>query len=414
MLPATGGLSSADKKPIKGIPLSLPCRSEGKSERQKNPDMLTPKGPQQVPYALAGGLEPHAPPIIHGSLAPSDPKTFQQRGKMLTGSRSTASRKVAGGAAASPSDEISVRRAAAATALEHIVASRTQINQWNGAPSVAIHDQQSSPFMTEEMLNPMQPSPSFGEPRHRGDTMAISPNVAADHAPGSPALPVPPLDAYRDRLRNFIRRTECGVRCRVCTPTAVGSRLATYMYHVHTGTIRIIPIASGPDEVISIRLTGICNIWVDSDEAGDRCGIVKPMEVWPQASDTGTAPPQLFGTSLDGFMHLDTCDGHVALIERDADAREEFLDCVAALIATARHRARMRGERPPSGRHGGSPRQELLSAWRPPGERSAPPARSFEALRPKGASLTAEFLTGAAGDLLTQVGEAIVPDVTLV
>jgi len=414
-LPTNGSQSSFDK--IRGIPLSLPCHSENNGERQRNPDILTPKGPQQEPYALAGGPELHAPPVVHGSLAPSAAKTQSQaHAKALAGLRCIAARRARG--AASPSDEIAARRKAAAAALEvgpESCADRNRVLRVSERLSVGARNQPAAPFLIEDLPNPLQPCPSFGGVRHEGDTMPSAPKVVMDAAPGPPAATSAELlDAYRERLRTWMRRTECGVRCQIYTQSASGFRLATYMYHVATGTIRIIPIASSPDEALTIRVSGICNIWVDSDAARDGSGIIKPMEAFPQVSDTGTAPVQLFGNSPEGFMHLDTCDGHVGLIERDAAAREEFLDSVAVLIATTRKKARIRGEKPPSGPHGSSPRPELLSAWQAEGEAARPSARSFEALRPKGASLTAAFLVGAAGDLLAQVGEPVVPDVVIV
>lgn len=399
-LPTNGSQSSLEK--IRGLQLSLPCRSENTGERQRNPDILTPKGPQQEPYALAGGPEPYAPPIVHGSLAPGDPKTpSAARAKALRGGAARRAR----GSSASPSNEIAARRSAAAAALQVGPESHAEVARRNSALKEAIgaKSQQAAPFLTQDLPNPMQPCVSFGGFHHERDSMPGPPKVAMDSALGPPTATSAELDAYRERLRTWIRRTECGVRCQIYTPNAAGFRLATYMYQVATGTILLIPVASNLDQALTIRVAGICNIWVGSDTAN--LGIIKLKEALPQPPDTGMAPLQLFGDSPEGFMYLDTTDGPVGLMEKDSAAKEEFLDAVAVLIATTRKKARIRREQPPSGPHGARP--ELLAAWRTPG-------RGAEGLRPRGVSLTAAFLTGAAGDLLAQVGEPVVPDVVIV
>lgn len=343
----------------------IPCRAaaEAEPEKMRNPEVLTPKAPPQVPYAVAGGPDAFVTPI-HGSLEPMPQRTAER----LAAQRSQR-----------PCRSIPRRQVASDVAEE---STGTANSQGTAGPGSGF-----------------QRSPSFGEQRFASEAQADPQGVSSCSQMEDEDLWPPRLRAhvalYRERLRLFIQRTECGVRCRVVFADTAQPQLATYACHLPTATLRIVPIASKAAEVTAIRLAGICNIWLGSSGAGSIQGI-----------GTGNTP---------GFMHFDTCDGAFGLLlEETGGERQEdiLLDGLAVLIATCRQRARRRGEPPPSDLSlPGAPRKELQEAWQTSETRAS---NGLEALRPSGASLTAENLAGHAGALLAEIGEPVVPDEQLV
>jgi len=327
---------------------ALEMRRQSQTKPPRNPEVTTPKGPPKEPYALAGGLDGFgfANPI-HDSLepqfAPAHPKTRDSR-QPFTDSRLPPAQMPG-------SDDTSDCRKSS-------------------------ERQRDRKAPTE--FAKLTSSPSFG-----GDARDIS--DVADGIESWPERSRSLIAAYRQNLHVFLDRAECGVRCRAVFAQSARPRLATYMCHLPTGTLRIVPIASTVDQMRSFRIAGICNVSLSGEES----------------AVSGTA---------SGYMKFDTSDGDFSLLLEEVgaeEAQENFLDCIAVLIATLRARAKCCGEPPPCDVAIGCPRAELLQAWEPADSKAS---EGLASLRPRGRSLLAEHLTGHAGALLSAIGEAVVRD----
>lgn len=316
------------------------------ADRLRNPEVLTPKAPPQMPYAVAGGPDVAQTPI-HGSLEPRSQGSSHRR---------------------PPHPAPPCNR-----------------QPMQGTAAAAMADAASG----------FQRSPSFGEPGGLISSSSKSPQTSGSQIAKEGFCP-PRLCAfaasYRERLQHFLERAQCGLRCRVVLTTSAQPQLATCMCHLPTGSLRIVPIASDTSQVVTIRVIGICNIWVGGSGAGS-----------------------IQGTSNGELLQFDTCDGSFGLmLEEEAGKKWEdiLLDCLAVLICLSRERSRRRGDRPPNDSQSGAPRKELVEAWQAQVE--TPTDGSLDALRPCGTSLMAKHLLGPAAALLVVVGQTVVPDAQLV
>lgn len=129
----------------------------------------------------------------------------------------------------------------------------------------------------------------------------------------------------RRRTRLFVRRAICGVPCRHIDPKTGCWMPARYIFDEAVTTIFIEEIViPGKFQVAQqCCLKNVQNIWIRADS-----DLVRRVH--------GALCFDLVDTELDFAVLIDAPTGLIGLVERSLDAREEFLDCMAVLIATRR------------------------------------------------------------------------------
>ncbi|CAK0817576.1 unnamed protein product, partial [Prorocentrum cordatum] len=184
-------------------------------------------------------------------------------------------------------------------------------------------------------------------------------------------------EGLRRRTLLFLRRTSGGSPCRLVDQQTGLAAPARYRVEDGGAVLVVEELGSAPsrEKAFRCKLADVRNIWVcsDSELARRAHGALR----------RGAADAHLACVLL-----IDAPAGPLALVERSSEAREEFLDCMAVLVATQRLRAEPR-----------------LAACAAPGGLPPPEAR----LRPPNGSLRSAHLSGPICAWLARAGEGAVP-----
>lgn len=179
----------------------------------------------------------------------------------------------------------------------------------------------------------------------------------------------------RQRARAFVRSTQAGVPCRFLDQVACQARPATYKLD-EAAKVFIIQEEQAPTQSTK-RIPVMCliaelrNIWVCADSPLAR-------RAHMALSDAATE------ADLTCMVLLDAPAGPLGLLLRSSEVREDFLDCMAVLIASERLRC-----------------EPSLARCDLPGGLPPPEAQ----LRPVGRSLQSMHLSGPICAWLANVGE---------
>jgi len=185
----------------------------------------------------------------------------------------------------------------------------------------------------------------------------------------------------RRRTGNFVKKAEKGVPCRLIDPRTGWARPAKYVLDPYSAKLRVEEVGPNSNDA-GRRLRRECclgevqNIWVCSDSE-------LACRALGAEFHQGSADAELACAVL-----IDVPEGPIGLVERSAEAREEFLDCMAVLIALQRVRTK----------------PELISCGLP-GRPPPPEAR----LRPIGRSLRSSHLSGPMCTWLAKAGDGLLP-----
>lgn len=227
---------------------------------------------------------------------------------------------------------------------------------------------------------------------------ALAPALVGEEAERAAEAWLQCKEDWRRRSRQFVRRVKVpGVSCRVIDQRTGRAVLARYSLD---DTLSVLTVeansssSSGSGQVrhpdstcqkprergsrpftVETRLSEIRNIWVCSDSELARRACGSSRHVGGEAD-------------LACLMLVDAPAGPVSVVERSAEAREEFLDCISVLISAQRLRS------------------EPEAACRLPRDGPPPPEAR---LRPSGRSLQSSHLSGPICAWLAQVGEEILP-----
>lgn len=197
-------------------------------------------------------------------------------------------------------------------------------------------------------------------------------------------------EELRRRTRQFVRRATCGVPCWLIDQR--GRRTVPCSYLLD-GPLEILQVESaGPIEKTNAIL-GHSSRDGGTRHVAHECRVSEIRNIWICADNE--LARRAHGTLRHGcdadlacVMLIDAPSGPVGLVERSPDAREEFLDCMAVLVAAQR----IRNE------------PEVACCRRTEGP-PPPEAR----LRPYGKSLQSSYVTGPICLWLARAAEDLLP-----
>jgi len=253
----------------------------------------------------------------------------------------------------------------------------------NGSKPVAAHDQ---PAVATEHFGPLleaYPYEGHGDIDGIQDAFDSSwlPPVAVEALDAQCAAKAADAwahcaDDLRRRVKSFVTRAEAGVPCRLVDARTHLARPALYTIDPSTAVLSVDEM-NGADRNQRRRchLADVQNIWVCSDSQ-------LACRALGNAVQSGSADAELACMAL-----IDVPEGPIGVVERSAESREEFLDCMAVLIATQRLR-----------------RAPEVACCDVPGRLPPPEAR----LRPTGCSLRSMYLSGPICPWLARVGEGLI------
>lgn len=181
-------------------------------------------------------------------------------------------------------------------------------------------------------------------------------------------------DDLRRRTKLFVSRAEAGVLCRLVDPRTGSAVPARYSIDRATASFKIEEVHGQSRQRRECRLAEVQNIWVCSDSK-------LACRALGGTIHQGSADAELACIAL-----IDVPEGLIGLVERSAEAREEFLDCMAVLIALQRLRS-----------------APELACCGLPGRVPPPEAQ----LRPLGKSLRSVHLSGPICIWLARTGEGL-------
>mmetsp|Transcript_41391 Transcript_41391/g.81792 ORF Transcript_41391/g.81792 Transcript_41391/m.81792 type:complete len:312 (+) Transcript_41391:169-1104(+) len=188
-------------------------------------------------------------------------------------------------------------------------------------------------------------------------------------------------DDLRRRAKHFVTRAEAGVPCRLVDARTHSATPARYTLDPSTAVFCVDELNGADSLRRRCHLADVQNIWVCSDNQ-------LACRALGNAVQSGSADAELACMAL-----IDVPEGPIGIVERSAEAREEFLDCMAVLVATQRLR-----------------RAPEVACCGVPGRLPPPEAR----LRPAGRSLRSMYLSGPICPWLARVGEGLIsPDAPL-
>lgn len=205
---------------------------------------------------------------------------------------------------------------------------------------------------------------------------ALSPSLAGEQAVQAAEAWAQCAEDLRKHTRLFVQRAVCGVFCRRVDQSTGRSVQAKYRLD-EAATTLIVEELAAPEVcclVQECRLAKVRNIWVCADSA-----LARRIH---GTTRTGTAD-----ADLACVLVIDDPDGMIAIVERSSEAREEFLDCMAVLIAAQRLQS-----------------EPELARCLLPGRLPPPEAR----LRPLGRSLQSMHLSGPVCVWLARVGDDLI------
>lgn len=212
---------------------------------------------------------------------------------------------------------------------------------------------------------------------------ALAPSLEGQEAERAAEAWVKVLEDLRRRTRRFVRSAVNGISCRVLDRKLGKPLSARYFLDETLETLSVERsceaepafVENGHSSTLSCNLANIRNIWVcsDSELARRAHGSLRSGKV---------------DADLACIMLIDAPLGPITLVERSAEAREEFLDCMAVLIAAQRLRS--------------SPEAACCKS------REGPPPPEAR-LRPLGKSLQSVHVSGPICTWLAQAAAELVP-----
>jgi len=208
---------------------------------------------------------------------------------------------------------------------------------------------------------------------------AMVPGLAGEEASKAATAWARYAEELRGRTRAFVRRAVGGAPCRLVDQQTGRAPHAKYRLDERATklTVEELPIATvagcSRRRFQECCLARVRNIWVCSDSA-----LARRVH--------GGLRQGTVDADLACLLLIDDPAGPFAIVERGAEAREEFLDCMAVLIATQRLRSE----------------PELTRCLLP--DRLPPPEAQ---LRPVGRSLQSVHLSGPICLWLANVGEDV-------
>jgi len=231
-------------------------------------------------------------------------------------------------------------------------------------------------------FEPLRESYPYGEASPESSPQwlaALAPGLDAEAAAQAADAWALCADDLRRRTRLFVGRAEAGVPCRLVDPKTRCALPARYVLDRAAAALRVEEAEAGGRGEAE-RLTRRCslaevqNIWVCSDSELACRALGDDIR-------EGSADAELACIAL-----IDVPEGPIGLVERSAEAREDFLDCMAVLVACQRLQSL----------------PELASCGLP-GRLPPPEAR----LRPIGRSLRSVHLSGPICMWLARAGEGL-------
>lgn len=255
----------------------------------------------------------------------------------------------------------------------------------------------------EDVCPPKQPRPDGDQPGlNSADAVPewlseLAPSLAGEEAERAADAWVRCGEELRRRTRQFVRRAICGIPCRL----------------IDQKTGRAVPASYALDEnIVTLMVESITNSAADPEATANNdggqmppdtarrtvreCQIADMRNIWV-CSDSelarrahGALRHGTEDADLACVMLIDAPSGPIALVERSSEAREEFLDCMAVLIAAQRLRSE----------------PEVACCKRAEGP-PPPEAR----LRPYGKSLQSIHISGPICVWLAQAGDDVLPEI---
>lgn len=208
----------------------------------------------------------------------------------------------------------------------------------------------------------------------------LAPNLPAEEAVAAAKEWAQCAHDLKRRTRTFVRNAWVGLPCRVLAsarfPPSKGNP-ATMLLDEDATCLVVSEQAQAPNapgREYRCSLVDIRNIWLCADSALARR--------WHGVLGGGAADADLSCLAL-----LDMPAGPLGVVLRSSEAREEFLDCIAVLIATQRLRSEP-----------GLARCELPGGLPPPEAQLRPPGRSLQSVHLSGP--ICPWLAAVAEDLL--------------
>lgn len=180
----------------------------------------------------------------------------------------------------------------------------------------------------------------------------------------------------RARAHTFAQRAICGIPCHFINQPSGHVVPAKYSLDTSltTLTVRALGVEQSPRLQVDCQLAEVRNIWVATDS--------QLVRRFHRLVRSGT-----LGVELSRLLLIDALSGPISIVEQSTETREDFLDCMAVLIAA--HRLRSEPEAACCRRTGGLPPPEAQ-------------------LRPVGQSLQSEHVSGPICTWLAKAGEDVI------
>lgn len=248
----------------------------------------------------------------------------------------------------------------------------------------------------DEVCPPRHPGPDGDPGLGAADALPewlseLAPSLMGEEAERAADAWVQCGEELRRRTRQFVRRATCGVPCWFIDQRGGRTVPASYILDealesIFVETVGPCEVHGGPNGVVAVDGRDGPKRHVASE-----CQIAEIRNVWICAD--GELARRVHGTLRHGcdadlacVMLIDAPTGPIGIVERSAEAREEFLDCMAVLISAQR----LRNE------------PEVACCRRAEGP-PPPEAR----LRPFGKSLQSAHISGPICVWLSQAAEAL-------
>jgi len=256
----------------------------------------------------------------------------------------------------------------------------------------------------EDVCPPKQAGPDGDPGLNSADAVPewlseLAPSLAGEEAERAADAWVRCGEELRRRTRQFVRRAVCGIPCRYIDQRTGRAMPASYALDENITMLMVESMLGGlSDSEALVDGTGMA-----PTESGRRtvreCQIADMRNIWV-CSDSelarrahGALRHGTEDADLACLMLIDAPSGPIALVERSSEAREEFLDCMAVLIAAQRLRSE----------------PEVACCKRAEGP-PPPEAR----LRPYGKSLQSMHISGPICVWLAQAGEHVLPEIPVI
>lgn len=182
-------------------------------------------------------------------------------------------------------------------------------------------------------------------------------------------------EELRHRTRLFLERARRGVRCRFLLPNSGKLVPAVYSIDPPVERFAVRSASRWQHEEWCCSLGDVRNIWVPADSE-----LLRRVH-------SQVRVPEL---QASGLLLIDAPSGPITILEEDPRTQEDFLDCMAVLIAARRLRS-----------------EPVVAA----GQWARGPPPPEPRLRPLGKSLQSMHLSGPICEWLAQTGDSFLPPI---